>query len=143
MANISGFRRELCALVQSFLAARLAVIPKPRRPTIPVAGGDESQESQFGPSFELDMDDLAVLDAILADRADDPTIAASSEIATRDQAVAQVMNTTICPSIYRFVCRKIANLLPTSSLSEQQEPDGWIDCWAGCASVVVHNRLRV
>lgn len=58
------------------------------------------------------------------------------------------MDTDITPTIYRLVIQHFNNpllLQPDKSIVHDYPSgtDKWIDCWVGCAAVVVRNKKRV
>lgn len=52
------------------------------------------------------------------------------------------MNDLLVEKMYMFVC-KFLDPSQMSSLEDYEGADKWVDCWVGCASVVVQHNLRV
>ncbi|KAI5121875.1 hypothetical protein M0805_001083 [Coniferiporia weirii] len=138
LTNVATTRFEIMLLVRSFLNVRSKIIPPPRRPALSPLDSTESQE--LYDEFGFDDDVLAALD--LGDG-----VAANDANKEKDEAVAEIMNVDIVPAILRLVLQYFND--PTASLSheERQEEywknaDDWIDCWVGCAAIVVRNGKR-
>ena len=61
-----------------------------------------------------------------------------------DIYVIQVIDLHISPAIYRLVCKQFHDLKDHQGSWESLYDIGlWIDCWVGCASVIVRNKRRV
>lgn len=52
------------------------------------------------------------------------------------------MNNVLVEKMYMFVC-KFLDPSQMTRLEDYEGADGWVDCWVGCASVVVRHGLRV
>lgn len=52
----------------------------------------------------------------------------------------QIMDKNISRDIYRLVCKRVSDV-PEDSVQEHScvDVDAWIDCWVGCAQVIVQN----
>jgi len=56
----------------------------------------------------------------------------------------QVIDGHITPAIFRLVCKHFNDPSDTLSFEEYcQDADKWIDCWVGCAHVLVQLGKRV
>ena len=58
------------------------------------------------------------------------------------------MNRDVLPNIYRMLLQSIGSPSASSTNIDElerfwEEIDTWIDCWVGCAAIVVKNGLRV
>ncbi|PCH39845.1 hypothetical protein WOLCODRAFT_142800 [Wolfiporia cocos MD-104 SS10] len=133
-------RVEIRKLVQAFLDARAAVIPKPSRHRLAAAPTEESQESQddYG-LFDLDMDDPELL-AALGEADKSHTL---QENKRKDEIVCEIIDAHVSPAIYRLICQYFNESADQGSLQQySQDADKWVDCWVGCASVIVQNGKR-
>ncbi|TBU23731.1 Mus7/MMS22 family-domain-containing protein [Dichomitus squalens] len=128
---------EIRRFVQAFLDARARVIPPPRRPQRrPVA--DDSQESQddYG-QFDLDLDDPELLAALGEDAAGPSGYKENKE---KEQIVCEIIDKHISPAIYRLLCKYFNDpVYQESGELSFKDADEWVDCWVGCASVMVQN----
>ncbi|THH08246.1 hypothetical protein EW145_g2829 [Phellinidium pouzarii] len=138
LTNIATTRYEILLLVRSFLDARSKVVSPPRRPTLPALDTTESQD--LYDEFGFDDDVLAALD--LGDG-----VSAIDVNKEKDEVVAEIMNTDIVPAILRLVLQYFND--PTASLTNEERlaeywnnADEWVDCWVGCAAIVVRNGKR-
>ncbi|CCL98524.1 uncharacterized protein FIBRA_00523 [Fibroporia radiculosa] len=141
LTGIATTRIEIRKLVQAFLDARAAVLPKPARPRVPHVHAEESQESQeeFAMFDQLDYNDPELL-AALGEPGEGSTF---QENKNKDQIVSELIDSQISPAIYRLVCKYFNDLTDQGSLEPySQEADKWVDCWVGCANVVVQNGRR-
>ncbi|OBZ69025.1 hypothetical protein A0H81_11232 [Grifola frondosa] len=129
---------EIRRLVQAFLDARAKVVPRPARPRPPVVEETEESQEDYG-HFDLDLNDPELL-AALGGNEDSSSATANKE---KEKIVCEIVNTDILPAVYRLVCKRFIDL-PSHELERQSyhEADKWIDCWVGCASVVVQNGRR-
>ncbi|KLO13255.1 hypothetical protein SCHPADRAFT_852723 [Schizopora paradoxa] len=136
---------EIQKLVQAFLNARAKVIQPPRMPAVV---NEESQESQdyfadYDDEFDYDDPDLQ---AILDSGSNVDSCAKSNR--QDDAAVAQIMDSDITQAIYRLVIQHFqdpSNSRITENTVDEfyRNTDRWVDCWVGCAAVVVQNERRV
>jgi hypothetical protein len=56
----------------------------------------------------------------------------------------QVIDSHITPAIFRLVCKHFNDSSDAVSFEEYcQDADKWIDCWVGCANVLVQVGKRV
>ncbi|KAI0655367.1 Mus7/MMS22 family-domain-containing protein [Cubamyces menziesii] len=136
LSSVLSTGDQIRRLVQAFLDARSLVIPKPRRPQ-PRVVAEDSQESQYDyDQFDLDLDDPELL-AALGENLGDPEAIQNKE---KDKIVCEIIDKHISPAIYRLVCKHFNDPVykQTGELSFE-DADRWIDCWVGCASVVVQN----
>ncbi len=53
------------------------------------------------------------------------------------------MDADIVPALYYLVCKEYHELGGKAITMNADDLDGWIDSWARCAGVLVHNRRRV
>ena len=159
---IPNIRQQVRYLVEIFLDARSLVIPKPRRPPRPtLAVREESQEeSQEGyNNFDLDLNDPELWAAL--EGSDISPL--SDELSSKERRVAEVIcyisyimtptnrysymfqliDTHISPAIYRMVCKHFNETSTRVSPFASDDTDAWIDCWVGCAGVLVQNGRRV
>ncbi|KAI9066820.1 hypothetical protein FKP32DRAFT_1673568 [Trametes sanguinea] len=127
---------QIRRFVQAFLDARALVIPKPRRPQLKVIAED-SQESQYDyDQFDLDLDDPDLLAAL----GEDVGSSEASENKEKDKIVCEIIDKHISPAIFRLVCKHFNDpVYQQSGELSFDDADRWIDCWVGCASVVVQN----
>ncbi|KAI0357556.1 hypothetical protein OH77DRAFT_1510566 [Trametes cingulata] len=136
LSSVLSTGDQIRRFVQAFLDARARVIPKPRRPT-PRIIAEDSQESQYDyEQFELDLDDPELLAAL----GEDPAASAQSENKEKDKRVCQTIDAHILPAVYRLVCKHFND--PAYQRAGElvfDDADKWIDCWVGCASVIVQN----
>ncbi|KZT09203.1 uncharacterized protein LAESUDRAFT_675011 [Laetiporus sulphureus 93-53] len=132
---------EIRKLVEAFLNARAAVMSRPSNAS-PMRTAEESQESQ---------DEFASLDNSMC--FDDPDLIAAlstpEELALlqdrkkKDERVCEIIDKHIMPAVYRFVCKHV-NVTHGSGVFPHQtaETDRWIDCWVGCANIIIQNDDR-
>ncbi|OCB85427.1 hypothetical protein A7U60_g7436 [Sanghuangporus baumii] len=137
LTNIVSTRFQILRLVQSFLKARATIFPPPQR-RISASAVDADPESQdlFA---EFTLDDEALANVPLGDGSEDNW--------AKDKEVAKIMNSDIIPHIFRLLLQYFND--PTARPSEESKleeywnsADDWIDCWVGCAAVVVRNGIR-
>lgn len=157
LSSILSTGDQIRRFVQAFLDARAQVIPKPRRPQ-PRVIAEDSQESQYDyDQFDLDLDDPELLAAL----GEDVGQSEHSQNKEKDKAVCEVPSVFLCdivhmlksvqvidkvisPAIYRLVCKHFSD--PAYQKPGElhfNDADNWIDCWVGCASVVVQNGKKV
>ena len=132
---------EIRRFVQAFLDARGRVIPPPRRPQ-PRAVAEDSQESQddYG-QFDIDLDDPELLAALGEDAARPSEYKENKE---KEQIVCEIIDKHISPAIYRLLCKYFNDpVYQESGELSFQDADEWVDCWVGCASVMVQNGKKV
>ncbi|OSX59709.1 hypothetical protein POSPLADRAFT_1048198 [Postia placenta MAD-698-R-SB12] len=137
LTAVATTRTEIRKLVQAFLNVRATVIPKPPRPR---PASEESQESQedYG-DFDLNLDDPELLAAL----GDPSQSIAAQENKTKDKAVAEIIDKHISPAIYRLVCTHFNESGANTGFETfSQDADAWVECWVGCASVIVQNSRR-
>ncbi|KAI0819256.1 Mus7/MMS22 family-domain-containing protein [Trametes gibbosa] len=136
LSSIISTGDQIRRFVQAFLDARALIIPKPRRPQ-PRVVTEESQESQYEyDQFDLDLDDPELLAAL----GEDLGTSEHSQNKEKDHAVCEVIDKIISPAIYRLVCKHFSD--PTYQKPGElhyADADNWINCWVGCANVVVQN----
>ncbi|TFK51700.1 hypothetical protein OE88DRAFT_1658283 [Heliocybe sulcata] len=141
LANVASTGIEIRKLVQAFLDARTAVMPKPRisrpAPANPGVFQEDSQDN-YG-DFDLDMDDPELLEAL----GENSGASLQKEVNAKDEVVCKVIDQHISPAIYRLVCKNVGD--PTLEHASEEvwaDIDKWIDCWVGCAGVTVINGRR-
>ncbi|CAL1712168.1 unnamed protein product [Somion occarium] len=140
LTSVSKIRTEVRRLVHEFLRARAAVIPKPVRSRKPSVVLEESQESQddYG-QFDIDLNDPELLAAL----GESNSSSLSDDLLGKEQRVSELIDLHISPAIYRLVCTHFneqENL--KTSRADSNDTDSWIDCWVGCASVLVQTGKR-
>ncbi|KZP26671.1 hypothetical protein FIBSPDRAFT_1040698 [Athelia psychrophila] len=135
----TGF--EIRSLVQAFLNARQAAMPRPKRPAVVAAVDEESQESQ---DYYADFDDFDMEDPQFQAALDnDAQSAPINENQSKDASLCNVLDSTIAPAIYRLVCKHLHDPTgPPPSEEYCREADEWVDCWVGCINVIVRNGKR-
>ncbi|KAI0373643.1 hypothetical protein BV20DRAFT_1111197 [Pilatotrama ljubarskyi] len=136
LSSVLSTGDQIRRFVQAFLDARARVIPKPRRPQ-PRVIAEDSQESQYDyDQFELDLDDPELLAAL----GEDPAASVQSQNKEKDKRVCQTIDAHILPAVYRLVCKHFSD--PAYQRPGDlafDDADKWIDCWVGCANVIVQN----
>ncbi|EIN06032.1 hypothetical protein PUNSTDRAFT_145408 [Punctularia strigosozonata HHB-11173 SS5] len=122
------------SLVQAFLDARSAYMPKPRRPR----KTHHSEDSQEYDDFELDLNDPALLVAL------GEAPAERSDAVIKEARLCQIIDSHIMTPIFRFVCKHVLDPNENLWTLEQfrNDADHWVDCWVGCANVLVQNGLK-
>lgn len=140
LSSIMSTGDQIRRFVQAFLDARALVIPRPRRPQ-PRVVAEDSQESQYDyDQFDLDLDDPELLAAL----GEDVGTSEHAQNKEKEKAVCEVIDKVISPAIYRLVCKHFSD--PAYQKPGElhfNDADNWIDCWVGCASVVVQNGKKV
>ena len=140
IANLPTTGIEIQRLVQTFLNVRAAYMPKPRRPTIHAATEDSQESQDYFGMFDIDLDDPD-LQAALGDEAESPE---AKEVARKDKLLAEVVRKTVINGIFKLVMKRVSDVPEGSSRELAHfDLDKWIDCWVGCAQIVVQNGLRV
>ncbi|KII85768.1 hypothetical protein PLICRDRAFT_44168 [Plicaturopsis crispa FD-325 SS-3] len=139
LSTVAKTGLEIRRLVQAFLDARAVIMPAPPRPRRHAAP-DPNQDSQdeYGMIESFDYDDPEL--RIALGEVDAPQ---AIENKTKDEQVSQVIDKHISPAIYRLICKHFNDPSETNSIEEYcHDADKWIDCWVGCANVVVQNTKR-
>ena len=140
IANLTTTGIEIQRLVQTFLNVRAVYMPKPRRPTIHAATEDSQESQDYFGMFDIDLDDPD-LQAALGDESESPE---AKEVARKDKLLAEVVQKTVINGIFKLVMKRVTDVPEGSSRELAHfDLDKWIDCWVGCAQIVVHNGLRV
>ena len=140
IANLPTTGTEIQRLVQTFLNVRAAYMPKPRRPTIHAATEDSQESQDYFGMFDIDLGDPD-LQAALGDETESPE---AKEVARKDKLLADVVQKTVINGIFKLVMKRVTDVPEGSSRELAHfDLDKWIDCWVGCAQIVVHNGLRV
>ena len=140
IANLPTTGIEIQRLVQTFLNVRASYMPKPRRPTIHAATEDSQESQDYFGMFDIDLDDPD-LQAALGDEAESPE---AKEASRKDKLLAEVVQKTVINGIFKLVMKRVTDVPGGSSRELAHfDLDKWIDCWVGCAQIVVHNGLRV
>lgn len=150
IANTLNTTLEMRMLVQAFLKARNAVLPRPLiRHAHPVAQ-EESQED-YG-DFGFNLEDPAVAAALGIGDTDtgDPWLRTQEEETCKVRAyfdecmsyltLSQVLDEYISKAVFRVLC---AHLSSSRQEPDQHEIDKWLECWVGCAEALVRNGRRV
>lgn len=56
----------------------------------------------------------------------------------------QVLDKSITPAVYRLVCKHFGESEHAQNdATSTKAADEWIDCWVGCANVLVQNNYKV
>lgn len=140
IANLTTTGIEIQRLVQTFLNVRATYMPKPRRPTIHAATEDSQESQDYFGMFDIDLDDPD-LQAALGDESESPE---AKDVARKDKLLAEVVQKTVINGIFKLVMKRVTDVPDGSSRELAHfDLDNWIDCWVGCAQIVVHNGLRV
>ena len=140
IANLTTTGIEIQRLVQTFLNVRAAYFPRPRRPTIHAATEDSQESQDYFGMFDIDLDDPDLQAAL----GDEPKSPEAKEVARKDKLLAEVVQKTVINGIFKLVMRRVTDVPDGSSRELAHfDLDKWIDCWVGCAQIVVHNGLRV
>ncbi|KAH7890678.1 Mus7/MMS22 family-domain-containing protein [Phlebopus sp. FC_14] len=133
LVTMSQTGLEIRMLVQSFLDARSKALPQVQLPSVTFSN-NESQESQdeYEKVF-LDLNDAELLAAL----GDEPP---NTDNQVKEQALCKVLDKSITPAIYRLVCKFMGdNEFAKTRENDHEVADKWIDCWVGCANVLVQN----
>ncbi|KAF9646529.1 hypothetical protein BDM02DRAFT_3171519 [Thelephora ganbajun] len=139
IANLPTTGIEIQRLVQTFLNVRAAYMPKPRRPTIHAATEDSQESQDYFGMFDIDLNDPD-LQAVLGDEVESPE---AKEVVRKDKLLGEVVQKTVINGIFKLVMKRVADVPEGSSRELAHfDLDKWIDCWVGCAQIVVHNGLR-
>ncbi|KIJ20769.1 hypothetical protein PAXINDRAFT_6551 [Paxillus involutus ATCC 200175] len=132
---------EIRMLVRSFLNERLKALPRAQLPPPPpIVHSIKSQESQdeYDKLF-LDLDDAELLAAL----GDEPEIAIVTDLKTKEDALCKVLDKSITPGVYRLVCKHFGESDNAKNHEDNVNiADEWIDCWVGCANVLVQNNYK-
>ncbi|KAF9245333.1 Mus7/MMS22 family-domain-containing protein [Melanogaster broomeanus] len=141
LATIAQTGVEIRMLVQSFLNARLKALPQAQLPPpLPIAYSAESQESQdeYDKLF-LDLGDAELLAAL----GNEPEIAVVTDLKAKEDALCKVLDKSITPGVYRLICKHFGEDENVKNLEDNTNTaDEWIDCWVGCANVLVQNNHK-
>ncbi|KAH9936512.1 uncharacterized protein B0H18DRAFT_1164925 [Fomitopsis serialis] len=104
-----------------------------------VETAEDSQESQE----YFDVEDMNWDDPELVAALDPENSAKGKELKQNDEAVCEIIVQDIAETIYRLVMRHFSGPNESESLEQySDETDRWVDCWVGCASVLVQNGKR-
>lgn len=58
--------------------------------------------------------------------------------------ILQVLDKSITPAVYRLVCKHFGESEDAKNdATTTRAADDWIDCWVGCANVLVQNNYKV
>ncbi|KAH0836569.1 cell differentiation family, Rcd1-like-domain-containing protein [Lanmaoa asiatica] len=129
---------EIRMLVQSFLNARLKALPDVQPPPLPFVHSVESQESQ-DEYDKLFLNDEELL-AALGEATQASTVAG---LKAKEDALCKVLDKSITPAVYRLVCKHFGESeRAKNDATSARAADEWIDCWVGCANVLVQNNYK-
>lgn len=133
---------EIQKLVQSFLNIRMRIMPRVRCAALPSMNANGESQDEYG-EWDLDYDDPELIAALETNIA--PAVVKDN--AALDQRLAKVMDEDISPAIYRFVIKHFSDesiSSPPKVCIEDycRDADRWVECWVGCAAVIVHNKRR-
>ncbi|KAI6149743.1 Mus7/MMS22 family-domain-containing protein [Pisolithus tinctorius] len=128
---------EIRMLVQSFLNARTKALP-PVQPPPPPATADamnaESQEEYE--KLYLELDDAELLAAL----GEEAVALAVNDLKAKDDALCKVLDKSITPAVYRLVCKHLGDSENAQVHENRMNvADEWIECWVGCANVLIQN----
>ncbi|KAG9312886.1 Mus7/MMS22 family-domain-containing protein [Chiua virens] len=130
---------EIRMLIQSFLDARAKALPIFQPPPLPVTRSVESQESQD----EFDKLNLPIDDELLAALGGEAETLAIAGLKLKEEALCRVLDKFITPAVYRLVCKYFSESEHAKAdLASAKAADEWIDCWVGCANVLVYNNCK-
>ncbi|KDQ61632.1 hypothetical protein JAAARDRAFT_31105 [Jaapia argillacea MUCL 33604] len=130
---------EIRRLVQAFLDARAAIMPTPSKPKPAIEAVDRQESQDEYDQFDFNLDDPE-LQAALGEL-DEPSRWAEHK--REEERVLEVVDRHISPAIYRLVCKHVVSPSQVDAGEDQwNSADEWIDCWVGCASIIVQNGKR-
>ncbi|KIK23682.1 hypothetical protein PISMIDRAFT_679140 [Pisolithus microcarpus 441] len=126
---------EIRMLVQSFLNARTKALPPAQPPPASTdAMNPESQEEYE--RLYLELDDAELLAAL----GEEPVASAINDLKAKEDALCKVLDKSITPAVYRLVCKHLGDSEHGQvHESRMSVADEWIECWVGCANVLVQN----
>lgn len=154
LTSVARTSEEIRRTLHCFLEVRKLTIPAPERPRLaPIPTAQESQE-EYG-VFDMDYDDPALLAALGGDG--QPRMPSDEQI--KDEALRTVSGRSQPRFLYLMIyifqaidkthlvwlCwRRVSKLVQdpsegTSSTSYYNDVDSWLDCWLGCADVVIRS----
>ncbi|KAI6044231.1 Mus7/MMS22 family-domain-containing protein [Pisolithus marmoratus] len=126
---------EIRMLVQSFLNARTKALPPAQPPSASTdALNPESQEEYE--RLYLELDDAELLAAL----GEEPVTLAVNDLKAKEDALCKVLDKSITPAVYRLVCKHLGDS-ENGQVHENRMSvaDEWIECWVGCANVLIQN----
>lgn len=132
IANDRSTTQEIRELVLTFLSRRLATLPS--QMPAHVAPSEESQED-YG-DFLFNLNDPALL-ALTGVEVPPPGADHTFEESQSVEAME-----CLGPVIYNLINRQFSSEDP-SSIFNDDSLDLWVECWAGCAQVLVSNNKHV
>lgn len=128
---------EVIKCVETFLDMRRVAIPIRATQPAPSQNDNEDDDDEFG-MFDFDITDPHLNKLLGAEIEDDP-------IMTQDKDVAHIIKSSISPAIYKLLS-DIHIAAEDGHCPAAQRPfyvRKLIDCWAGCAQVLIQNDLTV
>ncbi|KAL4063194.1 Mus7/MMS22 family-domain-containing protein [Scleroderma citrinum] len=138
LVTLSQTGLEIRMLVQAFLNARTRALP-PKQPSelSLVMQNQESQESQEEyEKLYLELNDAELLAAL----GEEPIKLVVADIKAKEDALCKVLDKSITPAVYRLVCKHLGESEnETAQESRTNVADKWIECWVGCANVLIQN----
>lgn len=151
---------EVLRCVQAFLNARRAALSFTNKVTLADPVGDSQDE--FGAEFAaIDMNDpslLLLLDGRSEGVPPEASANAGSHDVAKDKVFALAVNNTVSPAIYKLLSNMVlsdqawVHLVGDMGTTISREEDlkaresymaQLVDCWSGCASVLVQHRMKV
>ncbi|EKM57028.1 uncharacterized protein PHACADRAFT_183566 [Phanerochaete carnosa HHB-10118-sp] len=133
LASISNATLEMRMLVQTFLKARSAVIPRRQPQRARQVVQEESQEYD---DDDFDFNDPAIL-AMLGD-ADGAYKEAEEARSRKEEELCKIIEGHISRAVFRVLCARLIS----RHQQDQLDIDKWVECWTGCAEVLVRNGRR-
>lgn len=119
-------------LVQVFLKARTTVVPRRQPERAPQGTDEESQEYGDG---GIDWNQVI---ATWVD-VDEVSKEAEAERNKKEEETCKVIEDHIAKAVFRVLCAHLSSQQPKDSLDIGR----WVECWVGCAEVLVRNGRRV
>ncbi|KAI6112835.1 Mus7/MMS22 family-domain-containing protein [Pisolithus sp. B1] len=126
---------EIRMLVQSFLNARTKALPPAQSPPESAEAMNLESQEEYEKLY-LELDDAELLAAF----GEEPVAAVVNDLKTKEDALCKVLDKSITPAVYRLVCKHLGDS-EHGQVHENRTSvaDEWIECWVGCANVLVQN----
>ncbi|KAI6164406.1 Mus7/MMS22 family-domain-containing protein [Pisolithus thermaeus] len=126
---------EIRMLVQSFLNARTKALPPAQPPAVSTEAMNLESQEEYEKLY-LELDDAELLAAF----GEEPVAAAVNNLKAKEDALCKVLDKSITPAVYRLVCKHLGDSEHGQvHESRTSVADEWIECWVGCANVLVQN----
>ncbi|KAG6334435.1 hypothetical protein ID866_4656 [Astraeus odoratus] len=134
LVTLSQTGLEIRMLVQSFLNARSKALPPAQAPLSAPIIQNESQE-EYEKVF-LELDDAELLAAL----GDELVTFTATDLRAKEDALCKVLDKSITPAMYRLVCKHLGEIEHGKGQGHDMNvADEWIECWVGCANVLIQN----